>query len=88
MTFITDKAVLESVFLAEPHSEDIYLAGAESLDGSAVDASTCKSADEVVAVLEIRYGTPATPYWAHAYDATTLLLSPIDPVFGGRGGKL
>ena len=85
---ITDKALLESAFLVEAHSEDIYLAGARALDGSAVNASTGKSGGEVLAALETRYGTPETPYWAHAYDATALLLSAIDAVAVNRGGKL
>ena len=87
-TLITDAALLESAFLGTPQSEGIYFAGPEAVHGSEVNTATGKSADEVLAALESRYGTPATPYWVHAYDATVLLLSAIKSIAESEGGKL
>ena len=44
----------------------------------------------MLAAHEARYGgqSPVSPYWAHAYDATTLLLSAISSVAMEVGGKL
>ena len=33
-------------------------------------------------------GSPTSPYWAHAYDATTVLLSAIKSVAVEQDGKL
>ena len=43
----------------------------------------------MLTAFEATYGeSPGTPYWAYAYDATTLLLSAIDSVAVEAGGKL
>ena len=45
--------------------------------------------DEALAAYEAAYGGfPGTPYWAHAYDATTLLLSAIESVAIQDGERL
>ena len=88
-TFITGAAMLVSEFLATPQSEDTYFAGPESDHGANVNAATGKSADEALAAYLATYGgSPTSPYWAFAYDATTLLLSAIDSVAVEEGGKL
>ena len=88
-TLITGAALLDSKFLATPQSEGVYAAGPEADLGSNVNAATGKSVDEALAAYEAAYGGfPITPYWAHSYDATTLLLNAIEIVAGEAGGKL
>ena len=88
-TLITGAALLDSEFLATPQSEGVYAAGPEADLGSNVNAATGKSVDEALAAYEAAYGGfPITPYWAHSYDATTLLLNAIEIVAGEVGGKL
>ena len=88
-TLITGAALLDSKFLATPQSEGVYAAGPEADLGSNVNAATGKSVDEALAAYSAAYGGfPITPYWAHSYDATTLLLNAIEIVAGEAGGKL
>ena len=88
-TLITGAALLVSEFLGTPQSEGMYFAGPESDHGANVNAGTGKNADEVLAAYEATYGgSPTSPYWAHAYDATTVLLSAIKSVAVEEGGKL
>ena len=88
-TLITDAALLVSEFLSTPQSEDIYFAGPELAHGSSVNVATGKDADAVLAAYKATYGeSPGTPYWAHSYDATTLLLSAIESVGVMEAGKL
>ena len=88
-TLITSSALLLTEFLALPQSEGIYFAGPEPVIGSNVNAATGKSVDEVLAAFAATYGeSPNTPYWAHAYDATTLLLNAIEIIAGEAEGKL
>ena len=89
VTLITGAALLDSEFLATPQSEGIYAAGPEADLGSNINVVAGKSVDEVLAAYEAAYGGfPGTPYWAHSYDATTLLLSAIESVSRREGGKL
>ncbi len=89
VTLITDTALLLSEFLSTPQSEGIYFAGPEPVHGSNVNIATGKSVDEVLAAFAATYGgSPNAPYWAHAYDATTLLLSAINSVAVADGEKL
>ena len=86
---ITDAALLLSEFLGTPQSEGIYFAGPELVRGANVNVATGKNGDAILATLESTYGeSHPAPYWAHAYDATTLLLSAINSVAVERGGKL
>ena len=88
-TLIAGAALLDSEFLSKPQSEGIYAAGPETDLGTNVNAITGKSVDDVLAAYEAAYGGfPGTPYWAHSYDATTLLLNAIEIVAGEAGGKL
>ncbi len=89
VTLISGAALLVSEFLAEPQSQGIYFAGPESNYRGNVNAVTGKSAETVIAAYETEYGQhPATPYWALAYDATTLLLDAIRAVAVEEGGRL
>ncbi len=69
-------------FLALPQAEGVYFAGPESHVGTHLNGATGRTAADVLAEFESNYGelAHATPYWAHAYDATTLLLAAIQRV--------
>ena len=88
-TLISGSALLVSTFLATPQSEGMYFAGPESDFGSNVNGVTEMSGAAVLAAYEAAYGgPPPTPYWAHAYDATTLLLHAIETVAVEEDGRL
>ena len=88
-TLITGAALLVSEFLGTPQAEGMYFAGPESDHGANVNAATGKNADEVLAAYRATYdASPTSPYWAHAYDATTVLLSAVKSVAVEQGGKL
>ena len=87
-TLITGAAMLVSNFLAEPHSEGIYLAGPESSHGASVNVATGKDAAAVLAEFQATHGAPTSPYWAFAYDAATLLLTAIEAAAVAEHGKL
>ncbi|WP_420636717.1 branched-chain amino acid ABC transporter substrate-binding protein [Candidatus Palauibacter sp.] len=89
VTLISGAALLVSEFLAEPQSEGIYFAGPESDYSGNVNEVTGKSAEAVIAAYEAAYGEhPSTPYWALAYDATTLLLDAVRAIAVEEGGRL
>ena len=87
-TLITGAALFVSEFLGTPQSEGMYFAGPEADLGSNVNESTGKSAGEVLAAFESAYGVPTSPYWAHAYDATTVLLNAIESAAEVDGGSM
>ena len=65
-------------YLALPQTAGMYLSGPDTRFGENVNQSTGKTADEFLTTYEQLYGeVPAAPFWAHAYDATTLLLEAI-----------
>ena len=79
VALVSGAALLVSEFLGTPQSEGMYFAGPETDLGANVNGSTGKSATEVLAAYESTYGgSPTSPYWAHAYDAMTVLLSAIE----------
>ena len=76
--FIGGSAILVSEFLALPESEGVYFAGPESDLRGNFNQTTGKTSGDALAAFEASFGgPPTTPYWAHAYDATTLLLAAI-----------
>ena len=78
---ISAAALLVSAFLGTPQSEGMYFAGPESDFGSNVNEVTGRRGEQVLAAYEARHGGfPESPYWAHTYDATTILLSAIEAV--------
>ena len=88
-TLITDAALLLSQFLALPQSEGIYFAGPEPVHGANVNIATDKNGDAVLAEIQSTYGGSHTsPFWAHSYDAATLLLNAIEIVAREDDGKL
>lgn len=79
VTLIADVALLNDTFLVLPQSEGLYFASPDQRFGSAPNASTGRTADEVAAEYESVYGEPpSAPFWAHSYDAATLLLHAVE----------
>ncbi|MDE2652902.1 MAG: branched-chain amino acid ABC transporter substrate-binding protein [Gemmatimonadota bacterium] len=88
-TLISAAALLVGQFLATPQSEGIYFAGPEADFRSNVNEATGRSGEQVLAAYDARHGGfPLSPYWAHAYDATTILLSAIEAVAVEEGDML
>jgi len=68
-------------FLGLPESEGMYFSGPDQRYGDNANGITGKTAEEVLATYNETYGeAPSAAFWAHAYDATILLLSAIDAV--------
>ena len=88
VTLITDSGLLTPRFLSTPQSLDIYYMGPAPVDDSSVNEITGKSKGEVLAAYRAMYGEPETPFWVHAYDAATLLLSSIESVAVQVDGRL
>ena len=71
-------SLLNLNFLSLPQSQGMYFTGPDRRFAGNVNQSTGKTADDFVAAYEDLYGhKPGSPFWAHAYDATTLLLDAI-----------
>ena len=88
-TLISAAALLVSAFLEMPESEGIYFAGPESDFRSNVNELAGRNGAQVLAAYEARHGgPPPSPYWAHAYDATAILISAIDSVAVEEGDRL
>ena len=70
--------LLNTSYLALSQTEGMYFSGPDTRFGENVNASTGKSAQDFLAAYERDYGeAPAAPFWAHGYDATTMLLDAI-----------
>ena len=88
-TLISAAALLVSSFLATPQSEGMYFAGPEADFSSNVNELTGRSGQQVLDAFESSHGGfPESPYWAHAYDATAMLLSAIGSVAVEVGDRL
>ena len=80
-TLISAAALLVSAFLETPQSEGMYFAGPEADFSSNTNEVTGRSGQQVLQAFDSRYGgVPGSPYWAHSYDATTILMSAIGAV--------
>ena len=81
VTIISGAATLVTEFLALPESEGVYFTGPDLGDSSNTNQATGRSFADALAAFDAIYGGPSTsPYWAHGYDATTLLLSAIKQI--------
>ena len=70
--------LLNTNYLSLPQTRGMYFSGPDQRFGENVNQSTGKSAVDFLATYEELYGeAPAAPFWAHGYDATTLLLDAI-----------
>ena len=89
VTMLGDSAILTSDILALPESEGFFFAAPGLGDSGNTNQATGRSAADVLAAFEAAFGGPPTAaYWAHGYDATTLLLSAIEQVSVARGDML
>ena len=80
-TMIGGAATLTTTVLALPEAEGLHFSAPDPGDGGNTNQVTGRSAADVLAAFEAAFGGPPTSsYWAHGYDATTLLLSAIAQV--------
>ena len=78
---IGGSAMLTRAFLALPEAKGLYFTAPDSGDAGNVNQATGRSAGDVLSAIETSLGRPsASVYWAHGYDAATLLLSAIRQV--------
>ena len=80
VTMIGGAGSLTTALLTMPESAGFYFTGPDPGDGGSTNQATGRSAREVLAAIEALAGPPTSAYWAHGYDATTLLLSAIRQV--------
>ena len=81
--------LLNTNYLALPQTRGMYFSGPDQRFGENVNQSTGKSATDFLATYEAAYGEkPAAPFWAHGYDATTLLLDAISAASWVEDGNL
>ena len=86
---LTDAALLIDGFMSLPQSEGIYISGPDTRFGTEANQSTGKTAAEILEAYQDTYGeSPSGAYWAHAYDAATLLLEAIRAASEVVGGNL
>lgn len=89
MKMIGGAGTVTTALLALPESEGLYFSGPDPGDGANVNQAAGKSANDVLAAIEAALGGPPTSaYWAHGYDAATLLLSAIEKVATAEGETL
>ena len=66
-------------FLELSQTAGMYFSGPDVRFGDNTNDSTGMTADDFLAEYESNYGgAPEAPFWAHSYDATTLLLEAIE----------
>jgi len=81
VTLVGAAPLLVDDFMELPESEGAFLSGPDLRYGSNRNSITGASADDFLAAYEAAYGEePSTGFWAHAYDATIMLLRAIDRV--------
>ena len=81
--------LLNTNYLSLPQTRGMYFSGPDQRFGENVNQSTGKSAVDFLATYEAAYGEkPAAPFWAHGYDATTLLLDAIAAASWVEDGNL
>ena len=86
---LTDAALLNDGFMSLPQSAGVYISGPDLRFGATSNQSTGKTPETLLSDYEATYGEPpSAPYWAHAYDATTLLLEAIGAASSVSDGAL
>ncbi len=81
VALIAADGLLTDNFMELPESEGVYMSGPDLRFGSNRNSITGKSADDFLAAYEAAYGeAPSAAFWAHSYDATTMLLRAVDRV--------
>ena len=75
---LTDSALLIDGFMSLPQSEGVYISGPDTRFGTQANQSTGRTAAEILRAYQDNFGeSPSGAYWAHAYDAATLLLEGV-----------
>ena len=76
-------------FMEIPQADGMYLSGPDLRYGSNTNQSTGVTADKFLADYESNNGNaPEAPFWAHSYDATTILLEAIKAASHVHDGDL
>ena len=76
-------------FMELPQANGMYLSGPDLRYGSNTNQSTRATADKFLADYESNNGNaPEAPFWAHSYDATTILLEAIKAASHSHDGNL
>lgn len=71
--------LLTDPYLELPQTKDMYFSGPDLRFGANRNEATGVSADEFLATYEVQRGeAPTAAFWAHSYDAATLLLEAIN----------
>lgn len=79
ITLMGGDGLIDIKFMELEEATDVYLSGPDTnYDPNNTNQGTGESISSVASRYEERYGAPvASPFWAHAYDATVLLLHAI-----------
>ena len=89
VTLIAADGLLTDNFMELPESEGVYMSGPDLRYGSNRNSITGKTAGDFLAAYEDEYGeAPSASFWAHSYDAATMLLRAVDRVAVESGGTL
>ena len=76
-------------FMELPQANGMYLSGPDLRYGSNTNQRTGATADKFLADYESNNGNaPEAPFWAHSYDATTILLEAIKAASHSHDGNL
>ena len=90
VTKIGSAATFVTQILALPETEGFYFSGPDPGNSENVNQETGRSAADILTEFKETNNEepPATSYWKHGYDATTLLLSAIKQVAVSDGDTL
>jgi len=88
-TMMAADGLLNSNYMALGETEGMYFSGPDIRYGTNYNQATGQTADAFLAAYNDEWGEdPAAPFWAHSYDATTLLLDAIAAASYDDGGTL
>ena len=89
VTLVGADAGLVDNFMEIPEAEGWYHSGPDTRVEANANSITGRTGAEFLAIYDDRYGeAPSAAFWAHAYDATTMLLSAIETVAVDIDGTL
>jgi len=89
VTMVGADASLVDNFLEIPEAEGWYHSGPDLRYGANKNSITGTNAEEFLAAYNSTYGeAPSASFWAHSYDAATMLLKAIDDVAVDVDGTL
>ena len=88
-TLMAADGMLVDNYMEIPESEGVFMSGPDlNFEGNS-NAATGQTGDGFLAAYEAEFGeAPSAAFWAHAYDATTLLLSAIEAASSKDGDTL